>query len=84
MRGAILAPLLLLAGCSSTASSQAFTDFAKEIATDPHCGHTDRVQGNLGGVTGNNLAVFLERTCPAPAQTPVPAPTSSAPATTPQ
>lgn len=37
----------------------------KEIASDPRCGHVDRIQGNLGGLTGNNLSVFAERTCPA-------------------
>lgn len=36
----------------------------KEIATDPNCGHTDRISGNLGGLSGNNLNLFLERTCP--------------------
>jgi hypothetical protein len=35
-----------------------------KLASDPRCGHTDRVQGNLGGLTGSNLAVFFERTCP--------------------
>jgi hypothetical protein len=34
------------------------------IASDPRCGHTDRISGNLGGLAGNNLNVFLERTCP--------------------
>jgi hypothetical protein len=52
-----------LGGCA-VASSTAFADFAKQIATDPRCSHTDRVQGNLGGLTGNTLAVYLERTCP--------------------
>jgi hypothetical protein len=68
MRKAILALLSLpLAGCAGP-SGAAYADFAKQIASDPKCGHTDRVQGNLGGLTGNNLAVYLERTCPAPAQ----------------
>lgn len=43
----------------------------KEIASDPRCGHTDRISGNLGGFGGNNLNVFLERTCPAPAVYPL-------------
>jgi hypothetical protein len=60
---ALTALAATLAGCAG-ANSAAFADFAKQIATDPRCGHTDRVQGNLGGVSGNNLAVFLERTCP--------------------
>jgi hypothetical protein len=63
MRGTIVLLALLASGCS-TANSQSFADFAKQIASDPRCGHTDRVQGNLGGVTGNNLAVYLERVCP--------------------
>jgi hypothetical protein len=64
MRGTIVLLALLASGCS-TASSQSFADFAKQIASDPRCGHTDRVQGNLGGgVTGNSLAVYLERVCP--------------------
>jgi hypothetical protein len=42
----------------------------KEIASDPRCAHTDRIQGNLGGLTGNNLSVFLERECPAQPQAP--------------
>lgn len=36
----------------------------KEIAKDPNCAHTDRLQGNLGGLSGNNLSVFVERVCP--------------------
>jgi hypothetical protein len=64
MRALLLAgACVALCGCS-TANSQSFADFAKQIASDPRCGHTDRVQGNLGGVTGNNLAVYLERVCP--------------------
>jgi hypothetical protein len=65
----------LIGGCGST-NSAAFADFAKQIATDPRCSHTDRVQGNLGGLSGNALAVYLERTCPpaeaAPRSTVVP------------
>lgn len=38
----------------------------KEIASDPRCGHVDRIQGNLGGLTGNNLSIYFERTCPMP------------------
>lgn len=60
----VLAIGAALTGCSST-SSASFADFAKAIASDPRCGHVDRVQGNLGGLGGNNLAVYLERTCPA-------------------
>lgn len=59
-----LAAYVLLAGCASTASSTDIVGALKEIASDPRCGHTDRVSGNLGGFGGNNLNVFLERTCP--------------------
>jgi hypothetical protein len=69
---AALAAVVSLSGCaavggSSTALNQ-FNATLDKIATDPRCGHTDRLQGNLGGLTGNNLSVFLERTCP-PAET---------------
>lgn len=47
----------------------------REVAMDPNCAHTDRVSGNLGGLTGNNLNVFLERTCPARPDPPAGAPT---------
>lgn len=60
---------LSLAGCGTLQPGQ--TDLVKavqEIAADPNCGHTDRISGNLGGLTGNNLNVFLERTCPARSQ----------------
>ena len=60
--------VLSLEGCSTTGSTD-FATFLQQVASDPKCGHTDRVQGNLGGLTGNNLAVYLERTCPAPAGT---------------
>jgi hypothetical protein len=64
---AALAAVVSLSGGSSTALNQ-FNATLDKIATDPRCGHTDRLQGNLGGLTGNNLSVFLERTCP-PAET---------------
>ncbi len=66
--------LALAAGLSGCASMPGNTDVIgtlKEIASDPRCAHTDRVSGNLGGLGGNNLNVFLERTCPAGA-TPAP------------
>ena len=70
---ALLIGLVALPLCAcSTANTATFADFAKQIAQDPNCAHTDRVQGNLGGVTGNNLAVYLERSCPAKAATPTP------------
>ncbi len=59
---------LALTGCAglpgSGASNTDIVGALKEIASDPRCGHTDRLQGNLGGLGGNNLSVFLERTCP--------------------
>jgi hypothetical protein len=72
---AVTALSLSLGGCSSITGAPNQTDVIgalKEIASDPRCGHVDRIQGNLGGLGGNNLSVFLERTCP-PA--PVPDPT---------
>jgi len=77
------AAALALAGCQSipTGGSDAsgVMRVLHEIATDPNCAHTDRVSGNLGGLTGNNLNVFLERSCPAqPAQKPAPSPPLSA------
>lgn len=77
LAGCALASVAVSA-CGSTGSSASFADFAKTIAEDPRCGHIDRVQGNLGGLTGNNLAVYLERTCPA--GTPPTPPTAPAPA----
>jgi hypothetical protein len=85
--GAACAAALGLSGCAmagggSNAALTQFNDTLGKIASDPRCGHTDRLQGNLGGLTGNNLSVFLERTCPpatpapAPGPGPEPAPTS--------
>jgi hypothetical protein len=71
----ILAACVALSGCSSLTGAPNQTDVIgalKEIASDPRCGHVDRIQGNLGGLGGNNLSVFLERTCPpAPAAPPL-------------
>lgn len=71
----VLAACVALSGCAGMPTAGATnTDVIgaiKEIASDPRCGHTDRLQGNLGGLGGNNLSLFLERTCP-PA-TPAPA-----------
>ncbi|MGZ6016746.1 MAG: hypothetical protein ACXWKM_13480 [Phenylobacterium sp.] len=75
----VAAPLLAACGTMGSADFQHFMDGVKEIASDPNCGHTDRIQGNLGGVTGNNLAVYLERTCPARGSVTAPAPTPPAP-----
>lgn len=61
----IVAAALCLTACASNAN---FHEAITEIASDPRCGHVDRIQGNLGGFGGNNLSVFLERTCPAAAQ----------------
>lgn len=66
----LLAVGLLLSGCASMPGGAGNTDVAAmltEIAKDPNCGHTDRISGNLGGLGGNNLNVFLERTCAAKA-----------------
>jgi hypothetical protein len=55
----------LLSGCGTTSGSSAqLTDTLKAIASDPNCGHVDRIQGDIGGL-GSGLHVFLERTCPA-------------------
>lgn len=54
---------LALSGCA-TAAGTTLSDAMKEIASDPRCGHTDRIQGNLGGLSANNLSLYLERTCP--------------------
>jgi hypothetical protein len=66
---------VLLSGCAGVTSltggsSSQLADTLKAIASDPNCGHTDRIQGNLGGLGGNNLNVYLERTCP-PHSTPI-------------
>lgn len=60
---------LALAGCGTAGLGAGNSDVIgtlKEIASDPRCAHTDRVSGNLGGLGGNNLNVFLERQCPLP------------------
>jgi hypothetical protein len=64
---AIVVLALSLTACASTDTSS-FLDLVKTAAQDPRCGHTDRIQGNLGGIGGNNLAVYFERSCPAPPQ----------------
>lgn len=74
--GAACALALALSGCSTTSGSS-ISDAIKEIASDPRCGHIDRIQGNLGGLSANNLSLFLERTCP-----PAPAVAIGVPATT--
>ncbi|MBI1196751.1 MAG: hypothetical protein GC203_02705 [Phenylobacterium sp.] len=66
-----------LGACNTLGSGQGGTDLVgavKEIASDPNCGHTDRVSGNLGGLGGNNLNVYLERSCPSPVAAPVSTP----------
>lgn len=57
---------LSLSACSSVGgtNSAQLADAVKTIASDPRCGHTDRIQGDIGGL-GGGLHVFLERTCPA-------------------
>lgn len=66
----VLVATLLMTACSpflpqgSGSGGNEIIGALKEIASDPRCGHTDRIQGNLGGMGGNNLSVFLERTCP--------------------
>lgn len=67
-RLSLLALLLPLAGCQ-TADRQDLTKAMTTIASDPSCGHTDRIQGDIGGL-GSGLHVFLERTCPAKAPSP--------------
>lgn len=68
---AITGAALALTACSTMGTGNAdVIGTLKEIASDPRCGHTDRISGNLGGLGGNNLNVFLERTCPAPAAAP--------------
>ncbi len=70
---ALSAAAACLAGCGTLTGGpsglETFNQTLEKLATDPRCGHTDRLQGNLGGLTGNNLSVYLERTCP-PAQAP--------------
>lgn len=64
--GAVALAALGLTGCASAggAGLAQFNATLEKLASDPRCGHTDRLQGNLGGLTGNNLSVYLERTCP--------------------
>lgn len=59
---------IALSGCAGMTAGAGNTDLIgtlKEIASDPRCAHVDRVSGNLGGLGGNNLNIYLERTCPA-------------------
>jgi hypothetical protein len=66
MKYAALVASLALTGCASMSgdSGKQLTDALQAMASDPNCGHTDRVQGDIGGL-GSGLHVFLERTCPA-------------------
>jgi hypothetical protein len=41
-----------------------FAEAIMAIATDPNCGHTDRLNVTLGPVPSGSI--FLERNCPAP------------------
>lgn len=58
---------LALTGCAGLSNGQGadVVQAVQAIASDPRCGHVDRISGNIGGMGGNNLNVFLERTCPA-------------------
>lgn len=60
--------LLSLTACASVtgANQTEALKALQAIASDPNCGHTDRIQGDIGGL-GSGLHVFLERTCPAKA-----------------
>ena len=73
---ALAAACLATSGCASGSSS--FMAAATEIAKDPNCAHTDRVNVTLGGMTGATGSVFLERNCAA--ATPAQAATVIAPA----
>ena len=80
MRLFVLCAVLLLAGCGvsgcgSTAlnGQNQFISAISEIAKDPTCGHTDRIDIDLG-LTGSHGKLFLERACPIPAPAPAPKP----------
>lgn len=61
-----LALSVTLSGCSTAAGGNGqFLSAITEIAKDPKCGHTDRVNVVLGPISTGS--VFLERNCPAPA-----------------
>lgn len=63
----VTALCLSLGGCSTldTGGNSQLLEALQAMASDPNCGHTDRISGNLGGLSGNNLNIFLERQCPA-------------------
>jgi len=63
VRVLLLVPALLLGGCLTNGGSWA--EAAKQIATDPNCGHVDRVNITLSAL-GSQGSVFLERNCPMP------------------
>lgn len=65
-----LACSLLALGLSACASVQGATNTdlvnaIKEVARDPNCGHTDRIDIDLN-LTGPRGKLFLERQCPMP------------------
>lgn len=70
MRVAIIAAAALaLSACSTMGGgASGFTQAAAEIAKDPNCGHTDRINIILGVVSSGSI--FLERNCPMPAAKP--------------
>lgn len=69
MRALVLAAATLaaaaLSGCGTLSGGNGaeFTKALSQMASDPRCGHVDRIQGDIGGL-GSGLHVFLERTCP--------------------
>jgi hypothetical protein len=69
---------LSLSACGTV--NGGYADFAKQVVTDPKCGHDDTVLGSIGGLSGGNLQVSLARHCPAPVAPTTPGQPSSPPA----
>lgn len=70
-------PLAAMTGAPGRGGSE-LSEAIRTIATDPNCGHTDRLNVTLGPIpTGS---IFLERNCPGPADRPADrAPAAAAP-----
>lgn len=67
---AVAALGLSVAGCGTVTGGGNAELLAaiKTMATDPNCGHTDRLNVTLGALPSGS--VFLERNCPMPAAPP--------------
>lgn len=66
----ILALPLAACGTAGINGQNQFIAAVTEVAKDPRCGHTDRIDIDLS-LTGPRGKLFLERNCPLPAPTPL-------------